>query len=35
MNAADGARPLQHNGFKIELLKRNVERQLGNVGGTI
>ncbi|HMC79765.1 MAG TPA: xanthine dehydrogenase family protein subunit M, partial [Acidimicrobiia bacterium] len=33
--AADGARPLQHNGFKIELLKRTVERQLGNVGGTI
>ncbi|MFF7565728.1 FAD binding domain-containing protein [Streptomyces pseudovenezuelae] len=32
--AADGARPLQHNRFKIELLKRTVERQLRVVGGT-
>jgi xanthine dehydrogenase YagS FAD-binding subunit len=32
--AADGARPLQHNGFKAELLKRAVERQLRIVGGT-
>ncbi|MFF4357646.1 FAD binding domain-containing protein [Streptomyces sp. NPDC001604] len=32
--AADGARPLQHNGFKAELLKRTVERQLRIVGGT-
>ena len=32
--AADGARPLQHNGFKVELLKRTVERQLRIVGGT-
>lgn len=32
--AADGARPLEHNGFKIELLKRTVERQLTIVGGT-
>ncbi|MFE9453978.1 FAD binding domain-containing protein [Streptomyces sp. NPDC006739] len=32
--AADGARPLQHNGFKAELLKRTVERQLRVVGGT-
>jgi xanthine dehydrogenase YagS FAD-binding subunit len=32
--AADGARPLRHNGFKIELLKRTVERQLRVVGGT-
>ncbi|MFC5824069.1 FAD binding domain-containing protein [Nonomuraea insulae] len=31
--AADGARPLQHNRFKIELLKRTVERQLRIVGG--
>ncbi|MGW6795290.1 FAD binding domain-containing protein [Streptomyces chartreusis] len=31
--AADGARPLRHNGFKIELLKRTVERQLRAVGG--
>jgi xanthine dehydrogenase YagS FAD-binding subunit len=31
--AADGARPLQHNRFKIELLKRTVERQLRVVGG--
>ncbi|MFF2128251.1 FAD binding domain-containing protein [Streptomyces olivochromogenes] len=32
--AADGARPLEHNRFKIELLKRTVERQLRIVGGT-
>ncbi|GGS97226.1 FAD binding domain-containing protein [Streptomyces violaceus] len=32
--AADGARPLTHNGFKAELLKRTVERQLSTVGGT-
>lgn len=32
--AADGARPLRHNGFKTELLKRTVERQLRVVGGT-
>ncbi|MGP3965328.1 FAD binding domain-containing protein [Nonomuraea sp. 3N208] len=32
--AADGARPLTHNKFKIELLKRTVERQLRIVGGT-
>ena len=32
--AADGARPLEHNGFKIELLKRTVERQLHIVGDT-
>ncbi|MFF1308549.1 FAD binding domain-containing protein [Streptomyces sp. NPDC058307] len=32
--AADGARPLDHNRFKIELLKRTVERQLRIVGGT-
>ncbi|MFI1727442.1 FAD binding domain-containing protein [Streptomyces sp. NPDC020489] len=32
--AADGARPLRHNGFKAELLKRTVERQLRIVGGT-
>ncbi|MEW2297560.1 xanthine dehydrogenase family protein subunit M [Streptomyces sp. NPDC006743] len=32
--AADGARPLAHNGFKVELLKRTVERQLRTVGGT-
>ncbi|WP_327692499.1 FAD binding domain-containing protein [Streptomyces sp. NBC_00459] len=31
--AAEGARPLQHNGFKVELLKRTVERQLRVVGG--
>ncbi|WP_327588341.1 xanthine dehydrogenase family protein subunit M [Nonomuraea sp. NBC_00507] len=30
--AADGARPLKHNTFKIELLKRTVERQLRIVG---
>ncbi|MFJ1969160.1 FAD binding domain-containing protein [Streptomyces sp. NPDC087903] len=32
--AADGARPLQHNRFKVELLKRTVARQLRIVGGT-
>ena len=32
--AADGARPLEHNRFKIELLKRTIERQLRIVGGT-
>ncbi|WP_406437286.1 xanthine dehydrogenase family protein subunit M [Streptomyces sp. NBC_01613] len=32
-SAADGARPLTHNRFKIELLKRTVERQLRVVGG--
>ncbi|MEU7749695.1 xanthine dehydrogenase family protein subunit M [Nonomuraea sp. NPDC049158] len=32
--AAEGARPLEHNGFKVELLKRTVERQLRIVGGT-
>jgi xanthine dehydrogenase YagS FAD-binding subunit len=32
--AADGARPLRHNRFKAELLKRTVERQLRTVGGT-
>ncbi|MCX5095884.1 xanthine dehydrogenase family protein subunit M [Streptomyces sp. NBC_00365] len=31
-HAADGARPLQHNRFKAELLKRTVERQLRIVG---
>ncbi|MFD9193794.1 FAD binding domain-containing protein [Streptomyces phaeochromogenes] len=33
-HAADGARPLQHNRFKGELLTRTVERQLRTVGGT-
>ncbi|MEU6351413.1 xanthine dehydrogenase family protein subunit M [Streptomyces sp. NPDC047072] len=32
--AANGARTLQYNGFKPELLKRTVERQLRVVGGT-
>ncbi|MEV0221348.1 xanthine dehydrogenase family protein subunit M [Streptomyces sp. NPDC050704] len=32
--AADGARPLDHNRFKVELLKRTVARQLRIVGGT-
>ncbi|QQM38107.1 FAD binding domain-containing protein [Streptomyces liliifuscus] len=32
--AAVGAHPLAHNGFKAELLKRTVERQLSTVGGT-
>ncbi|GGL07915.1 FAD binding domain-containing protein [Streptomyces flaveus] len=30
--AAGGARPLQHNRFKVELLQRTVERQLRTVG---
>ncbi|WP_116203034.1 FAD binding domain-containing protein [Amycolatopsis circi] len=30
--SADGARPLAHNGFKVDLLKRTVERQLRIVG---
>ncbi|MDX3525239.1 xanthine dehydrogenase family protein subunit M [Streptomyces sp. ID05-39B] len=33
-HAAAGARPLRHNRFKAELLKRTVERQLRTVGGT-
>ncbi|MCX4706339.1 xanthine dehydrogenase family protein subunit M [Streptomyces sp. NBC_01373] len=33
-HAADGARPLEHNRFKAELLKRTIERQLRIVGGT-
>jgi xanthine dehydrogenase YagS FAD-binding subunit len=32
-HAADGARPLGHNGFKVELLKRVVLRALQQVGG--
>ncbi|MER7052105.1 MULTISPECIES: xanthine dehydrogenase family protein subunit M [unclassified Streptomyces] len=32
--AAEGARPLEHNRFKTELLTRTVERQLRVVGGT-
>ncbi|MEU5259812.1 xanthine dehydrogenase family protein subunit M [Amycolatopsis sp. NPDC021455] len=32
--AADEARPLTHNGFKVDLLTRTVERQLRIVGGT-
>jgi xanthine dehydrogenase YagS FAD-binding subunit len=31
--SADGARPLEHNAFKVELLKRTVERELRIVGG--
>ncbi|UUU26520.1 FAD binding domain-containing protein [Streptomyces sp. DSM 40750] len=31
-HAAEGARPLTHNRFKVELLKRTVERQLRIVG---
>ncbi|MFJ4648829.1 FAD binding domain-containing protein [Streptomyces bobili] len=31
-HASDGARPLRHNRFKVELLKRTVERQLRTVG---
>ncbi|MDT9697990.1 xanthine dehydrogenase family protein subunit M [Streptomyces sp. P17] len=32
--SADGARPLRHNRFKADLLKRTIERQLRIVGGT-
>ncbi|GAB2975123.1 FAD binding domain-containing protein [Streptomyces pseudoechinosporeus] len=32
--ASEGASPLQHNRFKVELLQRTVERQLRIVGGT-
>ncbi|MGR6919213.1 FAD binding domain-containing protein [[Actinomadura] parvosata] len=32
--AADGARPLRHNAFKTDLLKRTIERQLRTVGGS-
>jgi xanthine dehydrogenase YagS FAD-binding subunit len=32
--AADGSRPLRYNRFKVELLKRTVERQLRIVGGS-
>ncbi|MER5443537.1 xanthine dehydrogenase family protein subunit M [Streptomyces sp. NPDC002790] len=34
-SAADGARPLQHNKFKAELLTRTVERQLRIVGDQV
>ena len=32
-HAADGAKPLSGNGFKVELVKRTVERQLATVAG--
>jgi xanthine dehydrogenase YagS FAD-binding subunit len=32
-HAADGAKPLAENGFKVELVKRTVERQLATVAG--
>lgn len=32
-HAAEGAEPLEHNAFKVELLRRTVERQLRVVGG--
>ncbi|RJQ81775.1 xanthine dehydrogenase family protein subunit M [Pseudonocardiaceae bacterium YIM PH 21723] len=32
-HAADGAKPLHGNGFKVELAKRTVERQLASIGG--
>ncbi|HEY1973764.1 MAG TPA: carbon monoxide dehydrogenase [Pseudonocardia sp.] len=31
--AADGARPLSGNGYKVELVKRTVARQLAAIGG--
>jgi xanthine dehydrogenase YagS FAD-binding subunit len=33
MLAGDGAEPLAENGFKVELIKRTVARQLVVVGG--
>jgi xanthine dehydrogenase YagS FAD-binding subunit len=33
VRAADGAKPLSENGFKVELIKRAVERQLAIVAG--
>jgi xanthine dehydrogenase YagS FAD-binding subunit len=32
-SAVDGARPLAHNGFKVELLRRAIVRALATVGG--
>jgi len=32
--AAEGAQPLRHNRFKVQLLQRTVERQLRVIGGT-
>ncbi|MFI6097735.1 FAD binding domain-containing protein [Lentzea sp. NPDC051213] len=32
--AADGAKPLAHNEFKVELLRRTIARQLETIGGT-
>lgn len=32
-HATEGARPLAHNGFKVELLRRTIVRQLETVGG--
>ena len=32
-HAADGAKPLSDNGFKVELVKRAVQRQLATVAG--
>jgi xanthine dehydrogenase YagS FAD-binding subunit len=32
-HAADGAKPLSENGFKVELVKRTVERQLAAIAG--
>lgn len=32
-HAADGAKPLSENGFKVELIKRTVQRQLTTVAG--
>lgn len=33
-HAADGAKPLAHNAFKVELLRRTIVRQLETIGGT-
>jgi xanthine dehydrogenase YagS FAD-binding subunit len=33
VRAADGAKPLSENGFKVELVKRTVERELTTVAG--
>ena len=33
LHAADGAKPLSENAFKVQLVKRTVERQLATVAG--
>jgi xanthine dehydrogenase YagS FAD-binding subunit len=35
MRAGEGAQPLTHNAFKVELLQRTVFRALEHVGGRV